>query len=141
MDFMNVNWLAILVAAIAAFAFGAAWYMGLSKPWMAAARIDPSKGSRSIAPFVVSFISLLIMAYVLHVIIGAIAFGGMSVTIGVVTGFVCWLGFIATTIATNHRYEGFGWNLTLIDAGHWLGVALIIGAVIGWFGGMDVPAE
>ncbi|TGS90152.1 DUF1761 domain-containing protein, partial [Mesorhizobium sp. M2D.F.Ca.ET.178.01.1.1] len=26
------------------------------------------------------------------------------------------------------------WDQTLIDAGHWLGVLLLIGAVIGWFG-------
>lgn len=41
---------------------------------------------------------------------------------------------MATTVAVNQRYEGFGWDLTLIDAGHWLGVALIMGGVIGFFG-------
>jgi hypothetical protein len=34
----------------------------------------------------------------------------------------------------NHRHERFGWDLVLIDAGHWLGVALILGGVIGGFG-------
>ncbi|MEV8805597.1 DUF1761 domain-containing protein, partial [Mesorhizobium ciceri] len=53
---------------------------------------------------------------------------------GLVFGFVLWLGFVATTLSVNHRYENFGWDLTLIDGGHWLGVLLIIGAVIGWFG-------
>jgi hypothetical protein len=37
-----------------------------------------------------------------------------------------------------NRYEGFGWDLTLIDTGHWLGVLLLIGAVIGWFGAPGV---
>ena len=45
-----------------------------------------------------------------------------------------WLGFMATTLAVNQRYEGFGWDLTIIDGLHWLGVALIMGAVIGGFG-------
>ena len=31
-------------------------------------------------------------------------------------------------------YQGFGWDLTIIDGLHWLGVALIMGAIIGWFG-------
>ncbi|MGE0501094.1 MAG: DUF1761 domain-containing protein [Rhizobiaceae bacterium] len=141
MDFTGVNWLAVLVAAIAAFAFGAAWYMSLSKPWMKASRIDPLKGERSIVPFVVSFIGLLIMAYVLHVLMGAIAFSGMTVTMGLVTGFIVWLGFMATTMAVNHRYEGFGWDLTLIDGAHWLGVALIMGAIIGWWGADSAPVE
>jgi hypothetical protein len=38
-------------------------------------------------------------------------------------------------MTVNHRYQGFGWDLTLIDGLHWLGVALVMGAVIGWFGG------
>ena len=140
MDFAGANYLAVLVAAVAAFAFGAAWYMALSKPWMAAARIDPSKGNRSIAPFVTSFVCELIMAWVLAILMNAITFGEPSVIAGLIIGFVVWLGFMATTIAVNHRYEGFGWGLTVIDAGHWLGVALIMGAVIGWFGG-PVVAE
>ena len=50
MDISAINWLAVLAAAVAAWLFGAAWYMALSKPWMAATKIDPSQGNRSIAP-------------------------------------------------------------------------------------------
>ena len=31
-----VNWLAVILATVASFAFGAACYMGLSKQWLAA---------------------------------------------------------------------------------------------------------
>ena len=31
-----MNWLAILIATVAGFAFGAAYYMSLSRPWLAA---------------------------------------------------------------------------------------------------------
>ena len=31
-------------------------------------------------------------------------------------------------------YEGFGWDLTIIDSLHWLGVTLIMGAIIGLWG-------
>lgn len=31
MDFSAVNWLAVIVAVVVAWLFGAAWYMGLSK--------------------------------------------------------------------------------------------------------------
>jgi len=134
MDFSVINWLAVVVAAIVAWLFGAAWYMALSKPWLAAAKIDLSTSKRSIAPFIVSFIAELIMALVVSLLLGALTGGEFVVLSGVVFGFVFWLGFVATTIAVNHRYEGFGWGLTIIDAGHWLGVLLIIGAVIGWFG-------
>jgi hypothetical protein len=42
MNFAGMNYLAIVVAAVAAFAFGAAWYSALSKPWIRATRIDPT---------------------------------------------------------------------------------------------------
>lgn len=140
MDFSVVNWLAVVVAAVVAWLFGAAWYMGLSKPWLKAARLDPATIQRSAVPFVVSFIAELIMALVLTLVVGAITGGEPNPIAGLLFGFVLWLGFIATTLAVNHRYEGFGWLLTLIDAGHWLGVMLIIGAVIGWFGAPGAPA-
>ena len=140
MDFSVVNWLAVIVAAVAAWLFGAIWYTGLSKPWMRAAKIDPANQKRSILPFVISFIAELVMALVLTLVVGAMTGGEPNPLAGVIFGFVLWLGFVATTLTANHRYEGFGWDLTLIDAGHWLGVLLIIGAIIGWFGAPAAPA-
>ena len=140
MDFSVVNWLAVIVAAVAAWLFGAIWYTGLSKPWMKAAKIDPASQKRSILPFVISFVAELVMALVLTLVVGAMTGGEPNPLAGVIFGFVLWLGFVATTLTANHRYEGFGWDLTLIDAGHWLGVLLIIGAIIGWFGAPAAPA-
>lgn len=134
MDFSAVNWLAVVIAAVVAWLFGAAWYMGLSKPWIRAARIDLTTAKKSPLPFVISFIAELVMALVTALIVGALTGGEPTLIAGLVFGFVLWLGFVATTITANHRYQNFGWDLTIIDSGHWLGVLLIIGAVIGWFG-------
>ena len=139
MDFSVVNWLAVVVAAVAVWLFGAVWYTALSKPWMRAARIDPSSAKKSILPFIISFVTELIMAAVFALVVGAMTGGEPTLVAGLVFGFVLWLGFVATTLTANHRYENFGWDLTLIDGGHWLGVLLIIGAVIGWFGAPVVP--
>jgi Protein of unknown function (DUF1761) len=134
MDFAGTNYLAIVIAAVAAFAFGAVYYGALGTPWMKAARIDPASVKMTAGPFVTSFVCELIMAWVLAGVIGHLGTGQVTLWNGVVSGFFIWAGFIATTIAVNQRYQGFGWDLTLIDAGHWLGVAVIMGAVIGWFG-------
>jgi hypothetical protein len=134
MDFSAVNWLAVVVAAVVAWLFGAVWYMALSKPWLKAAKLDPATMSKSKLPFLIFFIAELIMALVVALVVGAMTGGEPALTAGLVFGFVLWLGFVATTLTANHRYENFGWDLTLIDGGHWLGVLLIIGAVIGWFG-------
>jgi hypothetical protein len=140
MDFSVVNWLAVIVAAVVAWLFGAVWYIALSKPWMKAAKIDPANKKPSIAPFIISFVAEVVMAFVLTLVVGALTGGEPNPLAGVIFGFVLWLGFVATTVSANHRYQGFGWNLTLIDAGHWLGVLLIIGAIIGWFGAPAAPA-
>lgn len=134
MDFSAVNWLAVIAAAVVAWLFGAVWYVALSKPWLAAARLDPATMKRSALPFIVSFVAELVMAFVLALVVGAMTGGEPNPAAGLVFGFVLWLGFVVTTLSVNHRYQGFGWGLTAIDAGHWLGVLLIMGALIGWFG-------
>ena len=74
MAFAGVNYLAILIAAVAGFAFGAAYYVTLSRPWHAA--IGKTKeelaaqGKRSPAPFVISIIALAVMAWTLAGIMG-----------------------------------------------------------------------
>ncbi|TPK55508.1 MULTISPECIES: DUF1761 domain-containing protein [unclassified Mesorhizobium] len=134
MDFSAVNWLAVIVAAILAWLFGAGWYTGLSKPWLKAAKLDPATMKKSLLPFLISFIAELVMALVMALVVGAVTGGEPTLLAGLVFGFVLWLGFVATTLSVNHHYENFGWNLTIIDGGHWLGVLLIVGAVVGWFG-------
>ncbi|WP_421915611.1 DUF1761 domain-containing protein [Mesorhizobium sp.] len=134
MDFSAVNWVAVIVATVVAWLFGAAWYTALSKPWLKAAKLDPSTMKKSALPYVVSFIAELVMAGIMALVVGAMTGGEPTFVPGLVFGLVLWLGFVITTLSVNHRYGGFGWELTIIDGGHWLGVLLIMGAVIGWFG-------
>jgi uncharacterized protein YacL len=136
MTFAGVNYLAVIVAAIMAFIFGAAYYGLLSKPWMKAARIQPKEGVGGAMPpaplLINSIVCGLIMAWVLAAVLGSM--GAAGIAAAVTAAFFLWLGFIATTIAVNQRYQGYGWNLTVIDAIHWLGATLIMAIVIGWWG-------
>ena len=131
-----INYLAIPVAAIASFAFGAVWYMQLSKPWMASLGKTEAElkaaHQGSPVPFIVGFLAQLVMAWVLAGLIGHM--GPVSVRNGVISAGFCWLGFVITTLATNHGFQGAKRALTLIDGAHWLGVLLIQGAVIGALG-------
>ena len=43
MTFAGMNYLAILIAAVAAWLAGAVWYMSLGKIWMAALGMTPEK--------------------------------------------------------------------------------------------------
>lgn len=60
--------------------------------------------------------------------------GQVTIRNGVLSGFWMWLGFVITTLTVNHGFGGQKPKLTLIDGGHWLGVLLVQGAVIGALG-------
>ena len=114
--------------------------MALAKPWMAAqgwrGKQDmPQKtGAAFAAPFLLSFVAELVMAWALAGVLGHLGPGQVTVSNGLVSGFFIWLGFVATTTSVNYAYPGRKLMLTIIDAGHWLGVLLIMGLVIGMFG-------
>ena len=59
--------LSILLAALASFALGAAWYMMLAQPWMAASGVamgadGKPRNSDAPLPYLVSFVAMLIVA-------------------------------------------------------------------------------
>lgn len=135
MDFAAVNWIAVVVAAVASMALGFVWYMALANQWMAAlgkTREQISMGS-SATPFIISFVMQLVMAYFLALFMPKLL-GSVSVANGLLAGFLLWLGFVITTMITNHRYQGSKWSLTVIDGGYFLGVLLVQAIVIGLFG-------
>lgn len=126
---LSLGWVAIGAAALAAFIFGAIWYGVLGKRWLRAARIDPAEAKMSPALFATSFVLLLVIAAAFAALF---ALTGVGDTLGgaLWLAALAWLGFAFAPMAMNHRYQGFGWDLTLIDGLHWLGVFLIIAAVL-----------
>jgi hypothetical protein len=138
MTFAGVNYLAVLAAGVAAWLAGAAWYMSLGKVWQAAVGMTPEKMAAAKSnpyawvPFVLVFVGHLVMAWTLAGIVGH--FGAVNVKDAVITGALCWLGFILTSILANNAFAGRSYRLTAIDAGHYLVVLLIMGAIIGAIG-------
>ena len=140
MDFAGLNYVAVLIAAAAAFMFGGVWYDVLSGPWMAAAGIDKDSVDASHQKggttwlMVTAFVAQLLMAWVLAGMIGHLGNGHVTTMNGLISGAFVWVGFVATTLVVNHGFQMRLGMLTLIDGGHWLGVLLIQGAIIGAFG-------
>lgn len=133
--FAGLNAWMIPLAAVASFVFGGVWYGLLSKPWMAAAKLTEAqiKGGTSPAPFIITFIAQTFMAWMLAGLILHMTKAGLPANMrnGMITAFFIWAGFVATTLIVNHRFQMQSWTLTLIDGGHWLGVLLIQGAILG----------
>jgi hypothetical protein len=140
MQFAGMNYLAILIAAVAGYAFGAAWYMTLSQQWLAAqgktlADVRPQNGERpSMLPFAIAAAANLVMAWVLAGVIGHLGPGQVTARNGLISGFFVFLGFVATTLVTNNAFQKARPSLSIIDGGHWLGVLLLQGLVIGYMG-------
>ena len=135
------NALAIVVAAVAAWLFGAAYYGVLGRRSIAAqgktmeqlkAENAGKAAAVKAAPFVLSFIAELGMAAVLSGILFHI--GIYTLRAGVISGVICWAGFVLSTVAVNNAYTFRKTALTAINSAHWLGVLVIIGAILGWFG-------
>jgi hypothetical protein len=129
-----------LLAACAAWVFGAIYYTLLGKIWLGAQGLtqeklmaERSKRSTLINayPFVLSFVAEVVIAWVLC---GMMLHMGMTgARAGMISGAFVWFGFVLTTIAVNNAYTFRSWKITAIDALHWLVVFIIIGAVVGGF--------
>lgn len=135
---MNIGWMAISAAAVASWIFGAVWYGVLGKQWMAAigftqADMNGPDGKRKLplGPMIVSFVAEFVMALILAGVIAHTAKKGVTVSSGALVGAICWLGFVVTTLTANHAYGRAKLALTVIDGGHWLGVLLVQGVVLG----------
>jgi len=86
MVFAGINYLAILIAAIVAFAWGAAYYMTLSKQWLDAAGRSKVEvhAERSPVPFIISIVGLIVMAWVLAGSIGHLGTGQVTLKNGII---------------------------------------------------------
>jgi Protein of unknown function (DUF1761) len=140
----TMNFLIMIAAAVCAWLFGALYYGTLGRQWgeaqgttVEAFRARQAANAGKLAgkiPFIVAFVAQLIMAYVLYGLMKHVAHTGpLTVRNGLISGAFVWFGFILTSIAVNHAFSGRKTMLTVIDAGHWLGVMLILGAVLGAF--------
>jgi hypothetical protein len=134
MQFAGMNYLAIVVAAAAGYIFSAAYYTLLSKPWRKAVEAGTSARSTPWLPFVVAAAADLVMAWILAGVVGHLGPGQVTVKNAVISGGFIWFGFVLTTIAVTYAFAGRKPMLTFLDAVHWLGVLVVMGAIIGLFG-------
>lgn len=138
MTFEGMNWLAVFAAAAGGFFFGAIWYSILAAPWMKAAGLSQEDVSREGAgafkkylPFLLAGLGQFAMAFTMA---GLMAHMVMDIKHGLITAGIIWAGFVLPALVVNYSFQGRPLHLILIDGGHWLGVLLIIGTIIGAMG-------
>lgn len=129
----NINYLAVLVAAIINMALGSVWYGPLlGKQWMKLTgrtkeSMEKEKGGM---PKVMGGMVLLalVQALVLAAFVGYA--GAVTVLTGAVVGFWAWLGFVFVTAMQDVLFEKKNSNLAGINIAYNLIALLINGAVL-----------
>ncbi|MBV1896673.1 MAG: DUF1761 domain-containing protein [Rhodobacteraceae bacterium] len=128
MEFMNV-----IIAAIAAFVLGAGWYNVLSKQWVEASGVSVDAEGTPVSmkkPQVFGF-SFVFTAVVAGMMRHVFASSGVEgITNGLVSGIGIGLFFISPWIAINNLYGARPFKLTLIDGGYATLSCAVIGLVL-----------
>ena len=137
-DFGTVNWLAVIVAALAYFAIGAIWYIPatpMGQAWAKAIGFTRHPGEMDQAnPAIYAF------PLVAHVLTAAVtaalanALQVQSLTDGLLLGAIVWIGYhvpnwIMASVFNPHAKQPM--NLIALYSGHHLLGMLAMGAVLG----------
>ncbi len=130
-----MEFLAIIIAAAASFAFGAVWYMALAKPWMEAANIKTDENGRpegdTPLPYILAAVAMIVVAGMMRhtfALSDIDTFGK-----GLISGLGIGLFFISPWIMINNGYTSRPFKLTLIDGGYATFGCAIMGAILTLF--------
>lgn len=133
---MEINYLAVGLAALAAFFLGFLWYTVIfAKPWQKLIGMNTkAKGAAGTVEtpnlgrlLVGSLILEILMAFNLAFFIGLEADWLFGLFAGLATG----LGFVGLALGVNYMFEGKSLKLWLINAGYNTVVFAVMGTIIG----------
>lgn len=128
----DLNWLAVIVAALAYFMLGALWYAPpiFGNAWMKAAGLSMEGEGPGPAIYVAPFVGALVATIATAML--AMATASDTASEGLVLGIVIAVGFAATLIGTTAVFESTKPNAArwaMISAGYHA-VGIVIAAVI-----------
>ena len=132
MVFYGVNIFSVLLATIVSLGVGLLWYAVLGYAWTRVHHKQRVHLKPRPLSFVILIVALLVVAFMLAGLIAHL--GEPTLRSGVISALLIWLGFVATTISVNYAFQNASLALFAIDAGHWLVVLLLMGAIIGAIG-------
>jgi hypothetical protein len=129
---MEINFLAVFLAALSAFFLGYLWYTVIfQKPWQK--EIGMGDNNKNVQPpnlgklLIGSFILELLMAFNLAAFIGA----DKDWMFGLLAGLAAGLGWVSLAFGVNYLFEGKSLKLWLINASYNTVVFAVMGLIIG----------
>lgn len=136
LEFGQVNWLAVIVSAVATFLLGGVWYSALFRDaWVKAHGFTEEQAKQMQASMnpAIFFGGMFVCYLVLTVVVAVLfrSFGVGSVMQGLGWGLVLWLAPTAALKMTDHIASGKPAAAFVIDAGFQLVALVVTGAVLG----------
>ncbi len=130
MLFENVNFIALLAAAVVNMIVGSFWYSpaGFGKLWIKLSKVEMDKNKNMGLMYALTFVGSLVQAFVLSRII--MYAGSADMISGAKIGLLVGLGFLATTSLNNVVFGGKPLKLYYLDLGYYLVVLVINGALL-----------
>lgn len=126
----ELNWLAVVCAALASFALGGLWYSPLLfvKPWMKGSGMTEDRAKEANMPLIFG------TTFVLQVI-AAIGLGIFTLKSdwcgGAFKGAFAGVVWVSTSIGTHYLFERKSLTLFLINCGYSIALLTIMGAILG----------
>ena len=134
MSQVDINLIAVLVAAVVNMVVGSIWYSQgvFGKTWMSLIGKNEKDfkemKKKANTAYALSFIGALVMSYALaHFIYWTQATNFVE---GMRTGFLLWVGFVATVSFNNHLFTQKPVKLCLIDSGYYLASLICMSVVL-----------
>ncbi len=131
-DFSQLDWLAVLLAAVANMAVGALWFSPVlfGKPWMRGAGVTlESANANAGRAYTIAIVASVVVAVVLAALFAGSGVAGA--TAGAGKGAILGAGLVAMFVATIHAFEARPVSLIAIDAGYAVAATTVMGAIVG----------
>lgn len=126
---MDVNVVAVVLAALSSMIIGFVWYHPsiFGNTWVKlVGKSDLQKGKKE-QMYILLFGSAVIMSYVLAVFINYMK--ATTLTEGAVAGFLAWTGFVATTSGIRTLFENRSGKLYILNNAYQL-IALVVMGIL-----------
>src|ERR1041385_5910382 len=131
MNWLAMNWIAIICAAAAYWVIGAIWYMALfGKTWAAAIQqhgVRLEQGGMA-AKMIGNFLCNLVAAVIMARLIGRT--GITELGYGLKLGAGVGLGFSATALTVQYLWESKPFKVWLIDCSHHVIGCVVVGGIL-----------
>jgi len=128
-----VNYVAVLVAALASFFFGWLWYGALfAKTFMKlSGKKSKDMHGNMTKSMTIEGVTHIVRAWVVSIVLVWVAATTMNAALW--AGFYVWLGFVATVTAGGVAWNKEPWGLWVLNNGHHLVSILIVsGILVSW---------